>query len=344
LRIAECASRGGGRVLITVWFALTAAAVWLILDPASAPIGVLAMLASAYFPLWRAWRSARGTALGWAVGWMAVAVLLAGVGQVEALREPLETGRPWAGHWAYLAALGTLAALVSVLNARQPGHVAWALLMGLLVVVLLIPWLEAGGVGQVGAQWSRLRLQTPWNLFYWLLVVTAVSNYLPTRFGLAAAWLGLALGLEYVGLTWASGPGSVRAVFWSAGPLALAAGLWAAEAAARKQAPGKPGVERLWLWFRDGWGVVWGLRVEERFNREAELLGWPIRLGWFGLQAAPGAVEEASGETLDAAAQTLRGLLRRFAQSDRLQAEMGNAGFDPCHRTGPNRIMEEGGH
>jgi hypothetical protein len=252
-----------------------------------------------------------------------VAAVLAIISQVEALREPLETGRPWTGHWSYLSALATLAALISVLNARKPGHGVWAFLVALLVLVMLIPWLEAGGIGRETGRWSRLTLESPWNLFYLLLVVMGVANYLPTRFGLAAACVGVALSFVYLGLRWPDLPRSLRAVVWSAGPLALALGLWVADAASRRPASGRPGLERLWLWFRDGWGVVWALRVEERFNREAALLGWPIRLGWFGLVDTGSDAETPSSDMLEHAERTLKGLLKRFADPSRLDLEAG---------------------
>jgi hypothetical protein len=63
---------------------------------------------------------------------------------------------------------------------------------------------------------------------------------------------------------------------------------------------------------------VWALRTKERFNREAELARWPVRLTWFGLHAAgngqpgPPAAVPAEVET------TFRALVRRFAQPWRL--------------------------
>ena len=77
-------------------------------------------------------------------------------------------------------------------------------MMGLLVLVFLIPWLEGRG------GWDRLRLDSPWTLFYGLLVLAGVTNYLPTRYGPAAAWLGLALVVEYLGLTRTGWPPSWR--------------------------------------------------------------------------------------------------------------------------------------
>src|SRR5207244_2371533 len=69
---------------------------------------------------------------------------------------------------------------------------------------------------------GRLRLDSPWTIFYGLLVLAGVTNYLPTRFGLAAAWLGLGFLVEYVGLTRAGGSAEARAAIWAAVPWTLA--------------------------------------------------------------------------------------------------------------------------
>src|SRR5262249_39141232 len=152
-------------------------------------------------PLIAAWRAAEGTALRPAVVWGFVAMALGVAAEGAALFEPAAGGRPAAGHLAYFCAPAVLAALISVLNARGPGGGAWGVLMALLVLVFLIPWLEGPGLGRAPGALARLRLDNPWTLFYGLLVLAGVTNYLPTRFGPAAAWLGLGLGLEYLGLT-----------------------------------------------------------------------------------------------------------------------------------------------
>src|SRR5207245_6824908 len=115
--------------------------------------------------------------------------------EAAAWGEPTGTGRPLAGHLTYLAVLATLAALVSVLNARTPGGGAWAILMGLLVLVFLIPWLEGPGLVRDARGLGRLRLDAPWTLFYALLVLAGVTNYLPTRYGPTAAWLAAGFAL-----------------------------------------------------------------------------------------------------------------------------------------------------
>ena len=117
-----------------------------------------------------------------------------------------------AGRLTYLFVLAILAALISVLNARTPGERVWAILMVLLVVVFMIPWLEEAGRMRRPQGVILVHLDSPWTIFYGLLVVVGVTNYLPTRYGMAAACLGLALILEYLGLTRADWPASRRAI------------------------------------------------------------------------------------------------------------------------------------
>jgi hypothetical protein len=175
---------------------LPATGLALVASPAYAPLAAALALATAFWPLSRAWRGARGTALRPAVIWAAAAVVLGLAAQGVGLREAAASGRPGAGHLTYLAILSMLAALISVLGARSPGGGAWAILMGLLVVVMLVPWLEAPEMLRDPEGMGRLRLVAPWSLFYGLLVVAGVTNYLPTRYGPAAAWLAAALLLE----------------------------------------------------------------------------------------------------------------------------------------------------
>jgi hypothetical protein len=301
-----------GVVLVLLLGALTLAA-----RPEQAPVMILIGLATTVGPLLRAWRGARGTALGAAVVWAALAVGLGLLSQVLAWSEPLASGRPMAGHWVYISALATLAALVSVLNARTPGGGAWALLMTLLVLVFLIPWLEGPGLARRAQGLERLRLDAPWTIFYWLLVIAGVTNFVPTRYGPAAAWLGVGFLVEYLGLTNLQ----VRrqaGMLWSVFPWTLAAALWTADGRSRRVPPARSGLEATWLWFRDHWGVVWALRVQERFNRSAETLRWPIRLGWYGVVPAPG-VEAGEAPAIPAAAEaTFVSLLRRFADPARV--------------------------
>jgi hypothetical protein len=234
--------------------------------------------------------------------------------------EPLETGRPLAGHLVYLSVLATFAALISVLNARTPGGAAWAILMALLMLVFLIPWLQGPGMARKAQGLNRLRLDAPWSVFYGLVVVAGITNYLPTRYGPAAVGLGLGLVCEFFALTRSDLRLAHGGRLWSVFPWTLAVSIWTARGLAGRGGPTANGLEATWVWFRDHWGVVWALRVQDRFNSTAGSLNWPIRLGWYGMLPAPGIGGEEAAEAAILAEPTLRSLLRRFAREDRLAA------------------------
>lgn len=319
------------RRVVLVGLGLPGLALWL--APGPAPRLVFLGLVTTAWPLGRAWRGARGTALRPALCWALLAVGLGLAAQAAAWSEPLATGRPLARHWEYVAALAALAAFLSVLNARSPGGGAWALLMALLILVFLLPWLEGPGLARGARGLGRVRLDAPWTIFYWLLVVAGVTNFFPTRYGPGALALALGFLAEYLGLTrggsrWVVQSGLARpgAFSWL-----LSLGLWLAHLRSNRGPAPRSRLEAVWLWFRDHWGVVWALRTQERFNRSAEALRWPVRLGWYGVLPAPGAGAGEAPAIPDAAEATLVGLLRRFADP----ARVAEAVAGPCQPPGP---------
>jgi len=287
-------------------------------DPSRAPLVLVVVLCSTGIPWRSAWNSARGTALRPALVWAALAVTLAALAQAVAWMEPVAGGRPVTGRMTYLAVLASLAALISVLNARSPGGKVWAILMILLIVVFLVPWLEdqtrlrrAGGLAPV-------HLDAPWTIFYVLLALVGVTNYLPTRFGFAAVGMAIVFILEYLALTRQDWPPVRRAILWSWVAWTMATSVWIARYSAGRSPAGRANGERIWFWFRDYWGVVWALRALERFNRSAELNHWPVRLTWFGLKPAGPPKPDEPLQFPIAAEAAFRGLIRRFAQPWRL--------------------------
>jgi hypothetical protein len=307
----------GSHAAIVLLLAYSALSIWLL--PKRSPVVLFVLIATTAWPWREAWRRIAGTALRPGLIWVAVSMTLVLLAQALAMLEPFVGGRPLAARVNYLAVLALLAALVFVLNARMPGDKVWAGLTIMLVVVFLIPFLEEPGRLRRAHGLTLLQLDTPWALFYGFVVVVGVANYLPTRFGGAAAVLGLALFLEYLALTRADWPLDRQALLGSAVSWLLALCGWLAHWRANRRPNARGECERLWFWFRDQWGAVWALRVLERFNREAALASWPVRLNWFGLEPVePFSDVEASRAVSDAATLTLRGLLRRFAEPQRL--------------------------
>lgn len=280
--------------------------------------GLLALL-TAYAPLGLAWTRSKGLAIRPGVVWAIIAVTLGGLGQVVAGSEPVASGRPFTGHFSYLSGLATLAALITVLGARKPGSGAWAILMGMLVLVFLLPWLEGAGLVGRSRGMDRLRLEAPWSIFYAGLAVAGIVNYLPTRWGFSAMLVGGSLAVEWLALA-LNWPLPRRSAAWSVSAAVLGLGISSMFLQGRREVS-PPGLASLWFWFRDRWGVVWALRVKERFNRTAEASSWQVRITWQGPSPCRDATESAEAEAV------LASLLRRFADPDRIsEARRGSSG------------------
>jgi hypothetical protein len=262
---------------------------------------MIAMLAwlvclTAAFPLWRAWRANRRTsllqALNWAIGSWAAWVIALGI----SAREQPATGAAA----RYIALSLTGCAGVAVLGARRPGVGAWNFVVVGLLAVLLLPLAEslfARGELQVGGFRA---------VFLGATLAVGVLNYLPTRLAPGAVLLGLGSALEVATLSGAPtlpDPASVG--------LALGLAPWAAHGAIRRRPRALSEFDRLWLDFRDRFGLVWGQRLREQFNRSAAHAGWPVVLRWQGLRLVAGATlpEPAVQAVL---VETLRALRKRF--------------------------------
>ena len=312
-------------LLGSAWTTLAIGGGLFLVGSPSATIAAAVGIATASLPIGALWRASRGTALRPAVAWATAGLVLGMAAELIAIAEPPQGGRPWSGHLTYLACLTAVASLITVLNARRPGGGAWAFLMGMLVLVFLIPWLEGAGPSGRGGALVRLRLEMPWSLFFGLLVATGTTNFLPTRHGLAALVAAAALGIELAALMSPDWPESRLALVWSVVPWLLSVAVWVAEASSRRPRVSSSGLERLWSWFRDHWGVVWALRIEERFNRSAEAAGWPIRIAWHGVVRAETGQAASPLDIPEGAEETLRGLIRRFADPERLDQASGHA-------------------
>lgn len=248
------------------------------------------------YPLLAAWRGNRRTSLVQAVQWAMMAWAAWGASLAATLWPgPLDvTAR-------YVALSLTGCAGVAVLGARRPGVTAWNFVVVGLLAVLLLPLLE-----------GLEHLSPPRVFFLGATVAVGLLNYLPTR--LAPAVLLLALGcanellilLEYEMAT---------EMLWAC-RFFLAISPWIALARAKAGARSRSEFDRLWLGFRDRFGLVWGQRLREQFNRSARHTGWPVHLGWRGLRRLPGTERELSLEEQKELVATLRALLKRFGPEE----------------------------
>ena len=264
------------------------------------PILALVLLLAGAYPLGRAWQANRDTSLRHALAWGALAwASWAGLLLLAVLSGPgAELGS------ARLVALAlTGCAGVAVLGARRPGVTAWNFVLLGLLAVMLLPLAEALLAG--GQPLDPVRV-----VFLCGTLAVGVLNYLPTRLAPAALVLGVGCGWETYRLL---APGEPVPGLSGDGPgwLCVALAPWLGYLAWQARPPAASEFDRLWLDFRDRFGLVWGQRLREQFNRAAANAGWPVHLYWQGLRLVSGAAppEEAIRAAVLAA---LRALLKRF--------------------------------
>jgi hypothetical protein len=263
---------------------------------------------TAGWPLARAWLANRRTALiqaihwAWAT-WLAWLLTIA-LGETPANQTGVEPAR-------YLALSLTGCAGVAVLGARRPQVGAWNFVVLGLLAVHVLPLAE-----QILA--NKDSFGTLRFAFLGATVTVGILNYLPTRLAPAVLLLALACAGEIVVLC-APEVGQVRlAAIDLFAQICLVLTPWAAWGSWRRRTVADNLFDRLWLHFRNRFGLVWGQRVREQFNHSARNNGWPVWLSWQGLRRV-GLVTDPDLITQQDLLETLKGLLRRFEEEPRIE-------------------------
>jgi hypothetical protein len=257
------------------------------------------------YPVWYAWRANRRTSLVQAVNWAVSAWTVWGLLVVSTAA----SSAPQTLLLRHLALCLTGCAGVAVLGARRPGVGAWNFVVFGLLAVLLLPQAEGLLTG------AGLHLDTFRTVFLSATLAVGVLNYLPTRMGMAAVLAAVGCGFEIAQLhgmgPFAGRPeqGSPLTALW------LALVPWLAYAAVRGQEPPASEFDRLWLGFRDRFGLVWGQRLREQFNNAARHAGWPVVLRWQGLRLFAGEVVP-DPDTQTAIVAGLCALMKRFGPAE----------------------------
>jgi hypothetical protein len=204
--------------------------------------------------------------------------------------------------------------MVAVLGARWPGERAWNLIVLTLLAIFSLPILEQALLGRA-LERSRVGMDMPRFAYFWVIALVGIVNYLPTRSCAPACLYALALSAQ----TMAVGPWEISSQLAEAASalagILLSLAAWSALALRRV---GPTGLCGMWLFLRDGWGMVWSLRVRDRWNASAQRYSWPIRLQWHGVVHRP-ELPRLTSTQQEAAEAEFRFLLRRFADPDRVR-------------------------
>ena len=256
----------------------------------------------------------RGTTLV-AAWWWTLAALVAW-SCVEAAAGWLVEGLGAAGLSATrLAAISlSLCPAVALVGAKRPQHSAWNFVVLALWCIVALPAAEALFLG--GGRSPEMGGARGW--FLWLLVLLVPINFVPTRYWaaalLASAGQVVALG-RFLPLVNPWQLPRQELIGLAVCVVALLAAWTSHRLAAR---PAANRYDRLWLDFRDSFGMLWGLRVQERVNAIARQLGWDLELAWSGFRRPSdgSAITEIDPAIEPALRTSLKGLLRRFVSGN----------------------------
>jgi hypothetical protein len=98
-------------------------------------------------------------------------------------------------------------------------------------------------------------------------------------------------------------------------------------------------LDRAWLDFRDAYGLLWGLRLQERINAVAQQNGWNVELTWSGFRSPQSGESVSEFEpAIEAGLRAaMRGVLRRFGTPGAFNAavESVSQSADSGNRLGP---------
>ena len=257
------------------------------------------------------------------VPWIWLLASLATLASVEWGALLAEPEAVWVEPLRFTAVTTTFCPLMALLGAKRPQDRGWQLVVFAFWIMLALP----AGETLLLRPGQSIEVRGIRAGFLLLLLLLGLTNTGVTRFWLAAALFsaGQAVLLsEFVPLMsiWDGDRIVDRAT--PAGLGLIVTGLAAAALLPKRSASHRP-LDRLWLDFRDMFGLLWGLRLAERVNAVAQEHQWPFRLRWRGFLNLEGQSldDELTPDAGRVLRQTLENLLRRFVSQTWIAARLG---------------------
>lgn len=292
--------------------------------------------------LWE-WRAVRGSTLVHSVAWSWIAGTAAAYAGVVFLTETASEER--VSVWHRVAASLTLCPGLTILGAKRPHHWAWHVVVVSLAVILSLPALVRSMANEAAGSSMA-------EVLFWVvagIVLLQFANFVLTRKALFACMLLLSQILFFAiqsdllceridnWLGNRSGAGANHSLDWRiwiifVANLCLAVSAILSAHVANFPRKSRHSLDRIWLDFRDLFGLMWGLRFQERVNLTVENSHFPLKLAWNGFAIPQGT--NASTDTsylnerptvdisvfqdgVDSSARkvllaSMRGMLRRF--------------------------------
>lgn len=287
--------------------------------------------------LLRAGRRAAGATLSAPLLWGAFSVLAVCGVELTALATGKEHAANWLPSARFIAAAATLCPAIALLGAKRPQSRAWQFIVLTLLGILAQPAINA----LLFRYGDPVSLHAARRWFMAALLLMGVVNYLPTRFALSAGLVGASQVLLLWGFLPFTEPSADS--LHDSQRVCLALTLCAAACLPPlfgwpRPRAGTTAWDRLWIDFRNAYGIVWALRVEERVNTPLAATS-SVRLGWNGFESATPEIASAQAgaaqaiEKSESVTQTesdeeiaarpaLVALLRRFVSKEWIAARL----------------------
>ena len=228
----------------------------------------------------------------------------------------------------YAVAIIMLCPGIAVLGARRPGSRVWSWFV-VLPMLLVLGWPALMMWGR-GFQISPLYLERPAVICYMLVLVMGSGNYWGTRLTGASMLLVFALVLLIANssdLFPSMFPGPKMGRIGAT--LCISAAFAIASRQMRRPLLVASPLDRLWLEFRDSFGIVWARRIQDRMNQTAQSENWPVRLQMHGFVSTLGDNCE-NPEPADRIEHAFRWQLRRFVDPEWIDQRLERPSSEPA--------------
>ena len=251
---------------------------------------------------WR-WRRIRGTTLIAPTIWAVFALACLAAANTAMRSQVVGSIASWQSPLQYFAGVTSLCPAMALFGAKRPQNGAWQFIVLSLWIVLSLPslhcWLVRSG--------DAFGIHSAQSWFLLVLLIMTAGNYLVTRFVISSV-LVTAAQFAMLGKFLPFSISIPRLAPHSSALCAIAI-ILVVLGLPRKRVV-RFSLDRVWLDFRDAFGAVWGLRVQQRVNQSATMYGWNVRLDWQGFTPLEGST--ISPEIEKPLQDNLRNLLRRF--------------------------------
>ncbi|MCA8996619.1 MAG: hypothetical protein KDA80_06535 [Planctomycetaceae bacterium] len=260
------------------------------------------------------------TSLGAALGWLLAAEFLWSFS--SACSALFDTSSGLMMQLWYWTAIVSLCPMISVLGSRRPTSRVWSWFV-------VVPLLAVLGWPAITVWFSRLdrlpplEIQAPALGGLLLALTMGAGNYAGTRLGGTALGASLAILLAVVPNSSTLGRLVSPDLFWGAASGLMAASIGAGLHICRRSPKIGDPYDLIWHDFRDTFGLVWSIRIQESLNAGAEQRQCHWRIGPLGVDWRVSDPSRPEPDVVKSFENSLRWHLRRFVDPDWIDQRLG---------------------